>query len=308
MIIYADHMYTPEQQALIRLDIFEWLELKIDQHVTISKVDLLSGYSYQGVNIPLIDNFRGIRNPKILDETLSVASTLGSKYDDEETPDGTILYDYQSTSDEAGNTKLRRAFHNKIPIIYLKEISKGQYLPCIDVYVIADDPVLKKFVLYFSDSDLQSSKELIPNSRPTTEIEKKYALAQTKRRVHQPAFRAAVLSAYAERCSICNLQHISLLDAAHILPDSHELGKPIVSNGLALCKIHHAAYDKKSIGISPDYKVKVSDAVLREVDGPMLKHGIQEMNGRTIFVPVSKSNKPNPDYLDVRFRDFLASA
>lgn len=308
MITYADAMYTPEEQALIRLDIFQWLELKIGEHVTISKADLLSGYSYQGVNIPLIDNFRGIRNPKQFDETLSVASTLGSKYEDEETPDGTILYDYQSTSDEAGNTKLRRAFRNKIPIIYLKEISKSQYLPCIDVYVIADDPVLKKFVLYFPDADMQLSKEMIPTSRPTTEIEKKYALAQTKRRVHQPAFRAAVLNAYAERCAICSLQHISLLDAAHILPDSHELGKPSVSNGLALCKIHHAAYDKKIIGISPDYKVKVSDAVLKEVDGPMLKHGIQEMNGREIYIPASKPDKPNPDYLDIRFKEFLASA
>jgi len=39
----------------------------------------------------------------------------------------------------------------------------------------------------------------------------------------------------------------------------------------------------------------------------MLKHGIQEMNGRDIFVPTSKSNKPNPDYLEIRFKEFLAS-
>lgn len=299
-------MYSAEEQAMIRLDIFHWLELQMQDQVTISKDDLLTGYSFRGDSIPLLDRYKGIHNPKVLDETLSVVSTLKSKYVDAETPDGMILYDYQSTGDDYGNKKLRKAFENQTPIIYLREIEKGKYLPFINVYVIGDDTSLKKFILDFrnaGESDLISFG--VPAVRPSTEIEKKYALIQTKRRVHQPAFRAAVISAYAEKCAICDLQHASLLDAAHILPDSHELGKPVVPNGLSLCKIHHAAYDKKILGISPEYMVKISNPILKEIDGPMLKHGIQEMDGRKISIPKAEKDRPNPEYLAIKFKEFL---
>ena len=73
------------------------------------------------------------------------------------------------------------------------------------------------------------------------------------------------------------------MDAAHITPDSAERGEPIVSNGLALCKIHHAAFDRNILGISPDYQVHIRQDILEEEDGPMLKHGIQEMQGRSLF-------------------------
>ena len=50
-----------------------------------------------------------------------------------------------------------------------------------------------------------------------------------------------MLEAYQSQCAFCRLRRAELLDAAHIIPDSHPLGEPRVSNGLALCKIHHAA-------------------------------------------------------------------
>jgi putative restriction endonuclease len=53
------------------------------------------------------------------------------------------------------------------------------------------------------------------------------------------------------------------LDAAHIVMDAHEqLGQPIVSNGLPLTKIHHAAFDAHLIGIDPDFHIRVSDRLL----------------------------------------------
>jgi predicted restriction endonuclease len=43
-----------------------------------------------------------------------------------------------------------------------------------------------------------------------------------------------------------------LLDAAHIVIDANEqLGQPIVSNGLPLTKLHHAAFDAHLIGSTP---------------------------------------------------------
>ena len=43
------------------------------------------------------------------------------------------------------------------------------------------------------------------------------------------------------RCALCRLRHQELLDAAHITPDSEAEGEPLVSNGVVLCKLHHAA-------------------------------------------------------------------
>jgi hypothetical protein len=52
------------------------------------------------------------------------------------------------------------------------------------------------------------------------------------------------------------------MEAAHILPDGHPLGEPVISNGLALYKLHHAAFDAYIIGVTPDVEVTVRLDVL----------------------------------------------
>jgi putative restriction endonuclease len=51
--------------------------------------------------------------------------------------------------------------------------------------------------------------------------------------------------------------HLELLEAAHILPDSDPRGEPIVSNSVALCTLHRAAFDRYVLGIRPDLVVDV---------------------------------------------------
>ena len=92
--------------------------------------------------------------------------------------------------------------------------------------------------------------------------------------------------------------------AAHIISDSEEFGEPIVSNGLSLCKIHHAAFDCNIIGVSPDFIIEVREDVQHEVDGPMLKHGIQELQSQKIILPHSKGSWPDREKLDIRYRRF----
>jgi putative restriction endonuclease len=75
---------------------------------------------------------------------------------------------------------------------------------------------------------------------------------------------------------------------------------------LSLCKIHHAAFDKNIIGISPDYTIKVREDILLEVDGPMLKHGIQEMNNQQIILPFHKKDYPDRERLEERYNAFQA--
>ena len=68
------------------------------------------------------------------------------------------------------------------------------------------------------------------------------------------------------------------------VPDDAE-GEPVVSNGVALCKLHHAAFDRFFFAIRPDYVIEVRPSVLRESDGPMLVVGLQQIHGQVIHLP-----------------------
>jgi putative restriction endonuclease len=61
-----------------------------------------------------------------------------------------------------------------------------------------------------------------------------------------------------------------------------QLGQPIVSNGLPLTKIHHAAFDAHLIGIDRDYRIHVSDRLLEIHDGPFLELGLKGIVGQVI--------------------------
>ncbi len=106
---------------------------------------------------------------------------------------------------------------------------------------------------------------------------------------------------------MCHLGHSVLLDAAHIIPDHDDRGLPLVSNGLAMCKIHHSAYDANILGISADLVVHVREEILSEIDGPMLEHGLKRMQGLTIRVPRALDYRPNSDFLSERFARFIAA-
>jgi len=75
----------------------------------------------------------------------------------------------------------------------------------------------------------------------------------------------------------------------------------VIPNGLALCKLHHAAFDSYIIGVTPDLEVKVRLDVLEEIDGLMLQHGLQGFQGRRIHVPRADHLKPNRDFLAERY-------
>jgi putative restriction endonuclease len=132
-----------------------------------------------------------------------------------------------------------------------------------------------------------------------------YITSTIKVRLHQRSFREKVILAYRSQCAFCRLRHAELLDAAHIIPDTEPDSRPTVDNGLSLCKIHHAAFDKFILGVSPDYIIKVRSDVLDEDDGPMLLHGFKEMHNQRIQLPRKNNQQPNREFLERRFERFL---
>jgi len=100
------------------------------------------------------------------------------------------------------------------------------------------------------------------------------------------------------------LRHQELLDAAHIIPDREEGGLPTVKNGISLCKLHHAAFDRFILGIRPDYIIEIRNDILEEEDGPLLKHGLQGLNLQRILMPRSKGDYPDQSLLEERYIQF----
>jgi putative restriction endonuclease len=247
----------------------------------------------------LVDSSKGIWNPAELSATLSIVSSPDGPYDDHDVDGGLFRYDYRAGSLGGDNIKLRRAYELGLPIILLRKIAAGVFVPVFPVYVIGDDQDRRQFIIAVDESlrMLHAPAEL-------SGVERRYAEQITRRRLHQAMFRGMVVRAYKVRCAVCRLAHGDLLDAAHIAEDSEETGLAIVTNGLCLCKLHHAAYDRDLLGIAGDYKVQINKKLLDEVDGPMLQYGLQAMHGTTISIPATASERPDPDRLAVRFERF----
>ena len=73
---------------------------------------------------------------------------------------------------------------------------------------------------------------------------------------------------------------------------------------MALCKIHHAAFDRYFLGVRPDYIIEVRKDILLERDGPMLQHGLKGLHEKRIILPTQKIQRPDPELLDQRYMMF----
>ena len=143
------------------------------------------------------------------------------------------------------------------------------------------------------------------NVEDSGQIEKKYVSRWTKARIHQHDFREHVLSAYQISCAVCDLPHAQLLEASHIIADSREAGVPEVSNGLALCRLHHTAYDRHLLGIDADRHIHVATRAKR-LETARLQTGLLKFEGHSLtHVPASKQMRPDGDRLAEHFEDFL---
>lgn len=296
----------------LREEAFRWLDRMVAIHGDVLPFTLLrDGFEYKNHKISFV-NMPGIWRPKGFDVPLSIRTGTDSPYSDKNLDGSTLIYSYRGTDpNHLDNRGLRKAMEYSIPVVYFKTISRGNYLVQYPVYIDSDDPGSLSFTVDLSPAIFKNYPELFDSMNdPEKEksgdflIQKRYAIATYERRVHQAKFRDQVLHAYRCQCTMCSLKHKKLLDAAHIIPDKEEDGTAEVSNGLSLCKIHHAAFDNNIIGINPDYVVEVREDVLEEIDGPMLKYGLQSMHGQKIHLPKSRNLRPDRDRLAFRYEQF----
>ncbi|HEY1127455.1 MAG TPA: HNH endonuclease [Actinomycetota bacterium] len=294
----------------VRTQAFQFLTEQTRLHGEVVPRDLLErGFDFEGRRVPLIGP-QGIFKPALLAEmpisitTVPVREGEARPYDDGVGPDGFLRYRYRGTDPgHRDNQGLRLAMGRGVPLIYLYGVTPGRYMPVWPVYIVRDHPAELSFSVAVDAPYMPVMSNFKPDPN-SLEARRAYITVLTQQRLHQQGFRERVLRAYREQCAICRLRHDELLDAAHILPDSHPKGEPIVPNGLALCALHHAAFDRNILGIRPDFIVEVRMDILREKDGPMLLHGLQGFQGKTILRPSSRALWPRADFLAERYEEF----
>ena len=177
------------------------------------------------------------------------------------------------TQDIATTSAYVPAFSNAKPLVYLHGIDEGIYVPAWPVFIVADDPRELTFTAAVDDAlALRNLGALTAHDsvQDDSDIRRGYITRLVRQRIHQQAFRERVLQAYRQQCALCRLKHGVLLDAAHIVPDSDPEGEPVTSNGISLCKLHHAAFDRNFLAIRPDYIVEIRLDLLDETDGQCL--------------------------------------
>jgi putative restriction endonuclease len=303
-------MSATDQQLAIRLAAFDHLAKLVDlSGDVLDRGELLQGFQFGDARIALLGRQQGIWKPRQLALPLSIMTSPDGPYDDGAGPDGLLRYRYRGANpDHSDNRGLREAMQARVPLIYFFKVMPSKYIATWPAFIVGDNPATLTFSV---EVDLPETVNRYKGDFYGLEVEedatarRHYVTRQVRQRIHQSAFRERVLRAYQNQCSLCRLRHSALLDAAHIVPDTEPMGEPTVRNGLALCKIHHAAYDKMFIGIRPDHIVVIRRDVLEESDGPMLQHGLKDMHGLKIHVPRSPGHRPADEFLEWRYSRFL---
>lgn len=305
-------MDSSDRDVQVRLSAFAFLdEQKAVFGGDIPWSVLNDGFEFEGARVPLLGP-QGIFKPKVLTRPIPLSITTAPlkpgrprPYDDSMGSDGFLIYKYRGADpDHHENAGLRMAMKEQVPLIYFEGIAVGWYSAAYPAYVIKDDPTslsvtvaIDEMLVFGVDQDRVADR--------MTEARRAYTTQVVRRRIHQDKFRHNVLAAYRDSCAICTLKHRQLLEAAHIIADRDLRGVPEVSNGLSLCKLHHAAFDSQIVGIRPDLIVEVREAVRKEKDGPMLIHGLQECHGKGLLVvPKREDLKPNKEFLEERYETF----
>jgi putative restriction endonuclease len=289
----------------VRTAAFQWLseQTSLLGEDVLPYTLLLEGFQFRGERVPR--DLRGIFKPRIMELPLSIKTIPDSPYDDGFDTSGILHYHYREDDPQhRDNIGLREIMRRNKRLVYFYRLVESQYMVVWSVYIVGENPANLMFQVQVDEKN-QMVQQPAPFLHTIAEdARRQYQTAQVRVRLHQRSFRERVLLAYQSQCALCHLRHRELLDAAHIIPDPNPEGWPMVRNGLALCKLHHAAYDSYLLTITPDYLVRIREDILHEEDGPVLEHALKGLDHNRILLPRHQEDWPNQEALEWRFARF----
>ena len=186
---------------------------------------------------------------------------------------------------DKGNQEIAIAFRPDFFIHYLQNLQQ--------FHDFGESPVdLETLNSVSADPEINEQDITITNT------ERRTTVVTLRKKLRDVSFRKRVLTAYSSRCAICGMQ-LSLVEAAHIVP-VHENGTEETANGLALCALHHKAYDNSIITVWEDYSIKLSDARVLQLKQNGLDGGLEDFKNNLrpiIHLPPAISDRPHIEYI-----------
>jgi len=197
--------------------------------------------------------------------------------------------------------KVENEYHN---LYYLLRISKESNLELYNILnkeienskISRGHAIISERIPWIEESVLNQMNEEIEIIVPTQVIEKTKEFIETTTSVENlfnaQSFRDFVMVGYANKCAVTGKsivwKKLINLEAAHIMPKSHN-GTFMPSNGLALSRDIHWAFDKGFFTINDDYTIKVHEELMNTYLG--------EFDGRMIFLPQNEFFAPSLESL-----------
>jgi hypothetical protein len=131
-------------------------------------------------------------------------------------------------------------------------------------------PIEQKNILTVKSYEVEKEiKKIIEKPAPVDYNpigQKKQTIIERKINLRSRGFRQAIIENYDYRCCVCGLRIKTPdfqsweVEAAHIVSHTHN-GKDDIWNGLALCHLHHWAFDVGWFSIADDYKLLISPSL-----------------------------------------------
>ncbi len=261
---------------------------------------LTEGFMVADQRVELVAWGRGIFKPQVLtDGPLTLVSSLGSSYEDEQVEDDVLAYDYAPAgSNDWANAGLVRVAALGRPLIMLRQVKPKpapEYMVLAPVFITGHDDATRKFTVSLVAANDDADGVAAP-SPPV--FAKRYAPTVVQARLHQAHFRREILGAYKDRCCVCALAERPLLDAAHIVPDRLPEGLATVVNGMAMCPTHHRAFDQRIVTIDADYRVEVHRDRLTRADTEPTARALLDHHGKPLSLPRERTRWPHQDLLE----------
>jgi len=173
-------------------------------------------------------------------------------------------------------------------------------------------PSANKQILTIKSFEVQKIvKKLKESPRPKNyspfDRKKKISKVTKETALRLRGFRQAVIESYNYKCAVCGLKIYAPdslsweVEAAHIVPH-RAMGKDDIWNGIALCHLHHWAFDVGWFTLLENYNIQVSSQVylLANDFGRMGEYEfIKELcsNQSRILLPNNFSTYPHPNSL-----------
>jgi len=180
--------------------------------------------------------------------------------------------------------------NNNESIISFKPDYLGLYLEnLVNIHLLSESELFELISL----SDTSNTEDYQGNIT----LGKEQLTVTHTRYKRDPRFKNKIYQAYNNRCAMCGIQ-LELIEAAHIVPHVDESSSNDLNNGIALCALHHTAYDKALIYFDENFNILINQTKIQYLEKIGKDSGyrkFKEMSFEVLDLPDNHAARPNID-------------